>query len=499
MGKVGQNTVTFFAIIFAMWQCVPFDPEKSNPIQNPKMSLIVQELFSDSLQKLTFEVSDLGFKDKIKKLAILYGLNGTKHTYNNTKEIASEINNTGRFSFEIKVLPSARYHLWGYAINDFDTTFTHQQATNPAYDATDIFYKVNFEAHPDTAQQVNMVKWTWTLKDKKGLGYEVVVLDHLKKTIFDDVSYAKSIELKLENKKTGVALTALVVPKYENFGFGKLSDADVVIVKFAKPVIAFPLNGSVLDGIEQPIELAAFDYASKYNIELTDKTSGTKVEMENSSDTLLLKNLVENHNYHIKYKVVNELMTSIWSDAVNFTLTDKPGQVYLKSPASNFLITESGYNFEWNAVAGAIEYEIQLSKDYNFVEGVVSVTGSSNKIFASSIPSDCFFWRVRAKNSAKFGSYSEIRQGTKQINAPGISSYCQETYTSSAASFYFCTVNVTKPQGANSVTLDYSQVSSGSGNSTSFSALIYPGQSVTFTATAQGSCSSNTSSYTIKK
>ncbi|MFN0158979.1 MAG: M14 family zinc carboxypeptidase [Bacteroidota bacterium] len=92
-----------------------------------------------------------------------------------------------------------------------------------------------------------------------------------------------------------------------------------------------------------------------------------------------------------------------------YTTTTIPVAPILVAPGDGAVDQPLTVNAAWNVVPGAATYHIQVSTDSLFVSIVVndstlSVTGKS---LAGLSPSNQYYWRVRAKNAAGIGVYSE--------------------------------------------------------------------------------------------
>jgi hypothetical protein len=70
------------------------------------------------------------------------------------------------------------------------------------------------------------------------------------------------------------------------------------------------------------------------------------------------------------------------------------------SPASNAKVAQP-INFDWSDVSGATSYELQIDDSSNFTAPLtLSQTVSVSQATVTGLPSQRFFWRVRAFNSA---------------------------------------------------------------------------------------------------
>jgi len=104
----------------------------------------------------------------------------------------------------------------------------------------------------------------------------------------------------------------------------------------------------------------------------------------------------------------------------------------LVAPADGEITTAANYpplgipEFEWNVVAGATMYRIQVSTDVGFTNIIVNETTPNTTytpIDASDFADTKFFWRVRVESPAPAGSYSLTRNFKKEWatgNAPSL-------------------------------------------------------------------------------
>ena len=89
--------------------------------------------------------------------------------------------------------------------------------------------------------------------------------------------------------------------------------------------------------------------------------------------------------------------------------TEIPATPVLASPANNTVDLLGNINLQWEAGgAGALHYQVQVSKDSTFASNVVvndsAVTGTSKNISVGL--ATVYFWRVRGNNAGFIGSWS---------------------------------------------------------------------------------------------
>jgi uncharacterized repeat protein (TIGR02543 family) len=90
---------------------------------------------------------------------------------------------------------------------------------------------------------------------------------------------------------------------------------------------------------------------------------------------------------------------------------DTVGQVTLVYPASGATGVVLPVAFRWNKVTSATNYEFDLSFSSSFATTVASDTTltDTTKTVSGLLSDTVYYWRVRAKNSSGWGSYSTVR------------------------------------------------------------------------------------------
>ena len=106
-----------------------------------------------------------------------------------------------------------------------------------------------------------------------------------------------------------------------------------------------------------------------------------------------------------------------YDEAFTITVTDIPN-VELLTPANGVSLLTNRPTFDWNDFAGAIGYNIQISKNVGFTQLVSStnLTGATNSTYTPTIAltvNTNMWWRVRAKLTATtYSGWSEVRSFT---------------------------------------------------------------------------------------
>jgi len=110
--------------------------------------------------------------------------------------------------------------------------------------------------------------------------------------------------------------------------------------------------------------------------------------------------------------------STVWSFAV---VSSQPGTPILLSPANGQSISDNSPTLDWNDVANADYFQVQVDNDSNFVS-----PDRSNQPTASTwtvtpdIANGTWFWRVRANADSVFGNWSQVWRFTITGGSPGV-------------------------------------------------------------------------------
>jgi hypothetical protein len=106
---------------------------------------------------------------------------------------------------------------------------------------------------------------------------------------------------------------------------------------------------------------------------------------------------------------------SAWSAARSFGTCSGPAAPTLVSPASGATNASLTVLLDWNAVTGALSYEIQVATDSSFsnvVRGTSGLTATQWTVSPGLSASTTYYWRVRALTSCGVGAWSATRSFT---------------------------------------------------------------------------------------
>ncbi|WP_419890187.1 fibronectin type III domain-containing protein [Paenibacillus xylanexedens] len=150
--------------------------------------------------------------------------------------------------------------------------------------------------------------------------------------------------------------------------------------------------------------------ATKYEIE-ADGAVVAKVEEPNYSHVALLPGTA--HKYRIR--ALTETNTSAWTAILTQSTIPASVTGLTVSSATNVAIA-----LKWTAVTGATGYDLEIDGT------VVPVTGVAYTKSALAANTDHTF-RVRSKNAAGVGAWSELINGTTLLNTPVLKASSEET------------------------------------------------------------------------
>jgi hypothetical protein len=153
-----------------------------------------------------------------------------------------------------------------------------------------------------------------------------------------------------------------------------------------------------------------------YRLQLSINSAFTSTIVDDSTLTSTSKTVGGLSPSTVYYWRVNERNaggTSIWSTTWSFTtVTVLPDKVVLLSPVNSSLAENNNVFFSWLKASPAVtSYELELTADSTSLYSTSDTTININ--FLSGSPQKNYLWRVRAKNTSGYGSYSDTWSFTK--------------------------------------------------------------------------------------
>ncbi len=166
-------------------------------------------------------------------------------------------------------------------------------------------------------------------------------------------------------------------------------------------------------GVSLPVTLRWYktDSTTKYNVQVSTSNTFASFIVNDSTltdTTKAVSTLSANTTYYWRVRSGNTGGWGTYSSTWSFSSWTTPAQVTTISPANLATGLVNPLTFQWNKVSGATNYNLQISTSNTFVSYVVNDTTLTDSISSKSGLSagTTYYWRVRAKNSAGWGTVS---------------------------------------------------------------------------------------------
>lgn len=182
------------------------------------------------------------------------------------------------------------------------------------------------------------------------------------------------------------------------------------------PVLASPLNGTTNQPTTLTVNWNASTGATSYRLQVsTDSSFGSTVVDDSSlSGTSRQIGPLSNdtkYYWHVRAKNVGGI--SEWSTKWYFTTIELPSQVLLLSPPNDTTFSTDSVNCDWQEGTPSITaywYERASDSLFTINQVIDSSLIVSSYITYNLVNGQTYWWRVKAKNVAGWGPFSEKRK-----------------------------------------------------------------------------------------
>ncbi len=194
--------------------------------------------------------------------------------------------------------------------------------------------------------------------------------------------------------------------------------------KTTTPILSLPGNDAM--DLTSPVQLVwqptLGATAYRVQLSLTADFATRVVDTTGVQSTFyILPQLLTSERYYWRISALNIAGESSWSETRTFrTVVVTPGKPELLVPDNDLGNAKTPVLLDWSNVQGATSYTLQVSRDSSFETNVFLSDGqaASEFILTTLLPQTTYFWRVRARNLAGFGDWSEIRSFTTVVQVP---------------------------------------------------------------------------------
>lgn len=202
----------------------------------------------------------------------------------------------------------------------------------------------------------------------------------------------------------------------DNFGseWSPLWKFTTTITAAVVPALDKPANNTNDATADTKLEWKSAEFAQTYDVQLSTASNfgTTIVNLTNVADvTLPVNGLAYGQRYFWRVRAVNAAGPSAWSETWTFVVAPlAPAAAILVSPPNGAEKQEYTVNLKWNDVAGAETYQVQVSEKNDFASTVTDKAGLPVTAYPASGLKEktAYYWRVRAKNNAGDGAWSDI-------------------------------------------------------------------------------------------
>ncbi len=181
------------------------------------------------------------------------------------------------------------------------------------------------------------------------------------------------------------------------------------------PTLSSPVNGATNQPTTLVLSWNASSGATHYWLQVATDQAFSSIVVGDSTITgtsQQVNNLSPSTTYYWRVRALNGAGMSSWSAVWSFVTTTSqiqpPGTPTLVAPANGSTVSGTTATFQWDSVATADHYFLQVATDQAFTKIVYanySVVGTSQQDTGLA-PSTTYYWQVRAVNAGGQGNWS---------------------------------------------------------------------------------------------
>ncbi len=172
----------------------------------------------------------------------------------------------------------------------------------------------------------------------------------------------------------------------------------------ASPALVSPVNNAGTSSFKPPLTVTAVSGANRYRFQVaTQDTFAYPIRDTTQTGTIYTTPVALTYgDYYWRVKAIDAAGNeSDWSSTRRFTVT------LMKTPGNNAVLDDSTPTFTWNAVTGALEYQLNVSStdDFSTLYLDRSLSGSTSFTPVDEMPNGSYYWRLRYRTTAGWSTW----------------------------------------------------------------------------------------------
>ncbi len=192
--------------------------------------------------------------------------------------------------------------------------------------------------------------------------------------------------------------------------------------------LSLPANGAT--GLLLPVTIDWSDVATatSYQLQIDDNSdfSSTQSDQVVAASTLYATGLTSGTTLYWRVRAQNTCGSGAWSASRTFAIAacTLPVAPTLASPANAATNLSQPITLDWNDVATATGYQIQVDNNSDFSSVTVAPTATASTYALSGLAAGTtYYWRVQAQSACGLGSFSASRSFTTACSLPAVPTF----------------------------------------------------------------------------
>lgn len=186
------------------------------------------------------------------------------------------------------------------------------------------------------------------------------------------------------------------------------------------PILQSPADNSTNQQLSLTLTWNSVSGATSYTLQVSTQSNFATTIISESMATLNKTVMLDfGTQYYWRVKASAGGHESYWSDVWSLTTKSQLDGPALLAPVDNAIEQDFNITFSWSPVAGATEYQLQVSENSGFTKLFSDIsTSSTSKAISGLDPVTDYYWRVRATDGTDYGLWSSQRHFETKAKTP---------------------------------------------------------------------------------